>query len=176
VIGSPTPLSRYYYVTYEDYQSIQYKLKLIIDNKYGGISFSSLTDGCDDLMNVVMSIFPITGYSPPHITHSFGYPSPTQSRISPSNYSNNNNSSSSPVLRNIIIAIVVIIGVICVCVCFFRCFNNKSGSSSNVGGGSVVRRREPVSRTEVSEVFYSIETWRDKYGNTVTRTLYAEKK
>ena len=77
VIGSPTPLSRYYYVTYEDYQSIQYKLKLIIDNKYGGISFSSLTDGCDDLMNVVMSIFPITGYSPPHITHSFGYPSPT---------------------------------------------------------------------------------------------------
>src|SRR5439155_23717248 len=33
--SSSTPLSRYYYVTYEDYQSIQYKLKLIIDNTYG---------------------------------------------------------------------------------------------------------------------------------------------
>ncbi|CAG8788185.1 5868_t:CDS:2 [Gigaspora margarita] len=40
--GSPTPLYEYYYISYEDPQSIQYKLKLIINSSYGGITISDL--------------------------------------------------------------------------------------------------------------------------------------
>src|SRR2546421_4145078 len=78
--SSSTPLSRYYYVSYEDYQSIQYKLKLIIDNTYGGIAFSSITYDCNDLINAVTSptsIFSVTEYPyllPPTFNSSGPYP------------------------------------------------------------------------------------------------------
>ena len=77
VVGSSQPLSRYYYVTYEDYQSIQYKLKLIIDNTYGGIAFSSITYDCNDLINAVTSIFSVAEYpylSPPTFNSSGPHP------------------------------------------------------------------------------------------------------
>ncbi|CAG8536488.1 9152_t:CDS:2, partial [Racocetra persica] len=65
VVGSPNPLTTYYYVTYEDFQSIQYKLKLIIDKSYGGIALDGLGIGCDDMIRAVESIFPVDGYNPP---------------------------------------------------------------------------------------------------------------
>src|SRR4051794_8644681 len=65
VVGSPTPLSKYFYITYEDSQSIQYKAQIIVEKSYGGIAMSGLTDGCDDIIYSMNSIFPATGFSPP---------------------------------------------------------------------------------------------------------------
>lgn len=61
VVGSPNPLTTYYYITYEDFQSIQYKLKLITDKSYGGIAFDGMVDACGDMINAVESIFPLNG-------------------------------------------------------------------------------------------------------------------
>ncbi|CAG8758956.1 11739_t:CDS:2, partial [Racocetra fulgida] len=65
VVGSPNPLTTYYYVTYEDSQSIQHKLKLIIDKSYGGIALDGVGIGCEDMIRAVESIFPLNGYNPP---------------------------------------------------------------------------------------------------------------
>jgi hypothetical protein len=65
VVGSPTPLSEYFYITYEDSQSIQYKAQIIIEKSYGGIAMSDLTDGCDDIVHAINAIFPVPGFSPP---------------------------------------------------------------------------------------------------------------
>ncbi|CAG8611225.1 6590_t:CDS:2, partial [Diversispora eburnea] len=65
VVGSPNPLTTYYYVTYEDSQSIQHKLKLIIDKSYGGIALYGLGDSCDDIISSVDSIFTLEGFDPP---------------------------------------------------------------------------------------------------------------
>ncbi|CAG8775702.1 14564_t:CDS:2 [Gigaspora margarita] len=45
VAGSPTPLYEYYYISYEDPQTIQYKLKLIINSSYGDSSDSKSSNG-----------------------------------------------------------------------------------------------------------------------------------
>src|SRR6266511_3886694 len=145
VVDSSEPLSRYYYVTYEDYQSIQYKFKLIIDNSYGGISLSPLTDGCDDLVNAVTSIFPITRYSPP-LYDSTGFPS-------------NSNSDTITVI-GIVIPIVVVVFIFCIIICCHCCHihnynNNNVGRYNNNNVGRVVA------------VQY------DRYGNVIAGAVYA---
>ncbi|CAG8746897.1 36446_t:CDS:2, partial [Gigaspora margarita] len=62
VVGSPTPVYVYYYISYEDPQSIQYKLKLITNNSYGGIAISDLyADSSNaEMLNVITSIFPVS--------------------------------------------------------------------------------------------------------------------
>jgi hypothetical protein len=65
VVGSPTPLSKYFYITYEDSQSIQYKTQIIVEKTYGGIALSGLTDGCDDIIHSINAILPVSGFSPP---------------------------------------------------------------------------------------------------------------
>ncbi|CAG8626728.1 10062_t:CDS:2, partial [Racocetra fulgida] len=56
VVGS----YEYYYVSYEDPQSIQYKLKLIADSSYGGIAILDLYADSNDkeMLSVITSAFP----------------------------------------------------------------------------------------------------------------------
>ncbi|RHZ81506.1 hypothetical protein Glove_120g80 [Diversispora epigaea] len=72
VVGSPNPLTTYYYVTYEDSQSIQHKLKLITDKSYGGIALDGMEDGCEDMISAVESIFPLDGFNPPNTSTGSG--------------------------------------------------------------------------------------------------------
>ena len=64
-VGSSKPLSRYFYITYEDSQTIQYKTQIIMDNSYGGIAMLGLTEGCDDVISSINAIVPVAGFSPP---------------------------------------------------------------------------------------------------------------
>ncbi|CAG8645926.1 1398_t:CDS:2, partial [Gigaspora rosea] len=62
VINSTTPVYEYDYISYEDPQSIQYKLKLITNNSYGGIAISDLyADSSDaEMLNFITSVFPVS--------------------------------------------------------------------------------------------------------------------
>ncbi|CAG8734781.1 15695_t:CDS:1, partial [Dentiscutata heterogama] len=111
VVGSPTPVYVYDYVSYEDPQSIQYKLKLITSNSYGGIAISDLyADSSDkEMLNTITSVFPVS-----------------YRNVTSSNYS----SSSGP---SIITIIIVVLVIICCCGCCYGFFSGSSSSSGSSG-------------------------------------------
>ncbi|CAG8530335.1 6680_t:CDS:2 [Dentiscutata erythropus] len=115
VVGSPTPVYVYDYVSYEDPQSIQYKLKLITNNSYGGIAISDLyADSSDnEMLNTITSVFP----------------------VSYRNVTSSNNSSSSGL--SIITSIIVALVILCCCgCCCYGLFSKSSSSSSGSSGSS----------------------------------------
>ncbi|CAG8641583.1 20686_t:CDS:2 [Cetraspora pellucida] len=93
VVGSPISVYEYDYVSYEDPQSIQYKLRLIADNSYGGIAISDLyADSSDkEMLNAIVSAFPIS-------------------------YNNVTDSSNNGLSRSLIITIIVVV-LVCFCFC-----------------------------------------------------------
>ncbi|RIB27232.1 Glycoside Hydrolase Family 18 protein [Gigaspora rosea] len=106
VINSTTPVYEYNYISYEDPQSIQYKLKLITNNSYGGIAISDLYDDSSDaeMLNVIMSVFPV-------------------SYRNTSNSSSLSGSSSITIITiiTIIAIIVAVIVFLCCCCACYKC-------------------------------------------------------
>ncbi|CAG8574252.1 9105_t:CDS:2 [Dentiscutata erythropus] len=75
-VSSATPVYEYVYVSYEDPQSIQYKLKLITNSSYGGIAISDLyaDSSNEEMLNAITSVFPISyrNVTVPYVPYNYG--------------------------------------------------------------------------------------------------------
>ncbi|RIB06116.1 Glycoside Hydrolase Family 18 protein [Gigaspora rosea] len=113
VTGSPTPLYEYYYISYEDPQSIQYKLKLIINSSYGGIAISDIyADSSDkEMLSVITSVFPV---SYRNIGSTFNNGNNNSKNSNVNQFSNDVSSSS---IYTIIMTILIILCCCGICYC-----------------------------------------------------------